>query len=66
VVVPALNSYRDESVTKKMTAVIWQKLHKNFPPNIKKSFTAKSLRQGSIAELTLHSDITVFQVWAQT
>jgi hypothetical protein len=64
VVFPALNSYRDESVTKKMTAVIGQNLHKDCPPNIKQSFTAKSLHQGSIGELTLHSDITVFQACA--
>jgi hypothetical protein len=36
------------------------------PPNIKQSFTVKSLRQGSIGELTLHSDITVFQACART
>jgi hypothetical protein len=66
VIFPALNSYRDESVTKKMTAVIQKNLHKDYPPNIKQSFTAKSLRQGSIGELTLYSDITVFQACTRT
>jgi hypothetical protein len=61
VVFPALNSNRDESITKKTTAVIRKNLHKDFPPNIKQSFTAKSLHQDSIGELTLYSDITVFQ-----
>jgi hypothetical protein len=70
----ALNSDRDdEYATKNMTAVIIrQHLHKDLkcpPPrtSIKQSFTAKSLRQGSIlGELTLHSDITVFQACART
>jgi hypothetical protein len=57
VVFPALNSYRDESVTKNMTVVIRQKLHKDCPPNTKQSFAAKSLRQGSIGE-SLLEDLT--------
>jgi hypothetical protein len=65
-VFPELNSYHDKSVTKKMTAVIRQNLHKDCPPNINQSFTAKSLHQGSIGELTLYYDITVFQACAQT
>jgi hypothetical protein len=56
----------DESITKKITAVIRQNLHKDCPLNIKQSFTAKSLSQGSIGELTLHSDITVFQACDRT
>jgi hypothetical protein len=42
------------------------KLAQGLPPNINQSFTAKSLHQGSIRELTLHSDITVFQACART
>jgi hypothetical protein len=41
-------------------------LHSDCPPNIKQSFTANSLCQGSIGELTLHSNITLFQACART
>jgi hypothetical protein len=49
-----------------MTVIIRQNLHKDCSLNINQSFMTKSLRRGSIGDLTLHSDITVFQACART
>jgi hypothetical protein len=51
VVFPALNSYRDESATKKMTAVIRQNLYKDCPPRT----TSSHLRPSHCVRVQLAS-----------
>ena len=65
-VFPSLHSIQDKAVAKKITAAI----RKYMPPLLRKEskdkLTSRSLRQGAITELSIHSAITLFQVCARS
>ena len=59
---PDLHSISDPNVTKKITSLIRENLPEGCPKDIEDTFTAKSLRKGSITELMTHRSLTGLDV----
>ena len=65
-VFPSLHSIQDATVAKKITAAIRKYLPALLSKEIKVKFSSRSLRQGAITELSMHSAITLFQACARS
>jgi hypothetical protein len=66
VVFPSLHSIQDAAVAKKITAAIRKYLPASLSKESKDKFSSRSLRQGAITELSMHSAITLFQACARS
>jgi hypothetical protein len=59
---PDLHSYQNNGVSKKITAILHENLPQGCPNDLKDSYSAKSLRKGSITELMTHQKLTGLDV----
>jgi hypothetical protein len=66
VVFPNLYSIGDASVAKKLTVGIRKYLPQALSKELRDSFSSRSLRQGSITELSMIPDMTLFQLCARS
>ena len=62
----SLHSIQDAAVAKKITAAIRKYLPASLSKESKDKFSSRSLHQGAITELSMHSAITLFQACARS
>jgi hypothetical protein len=65
-VYPSLHTISDGSVARRLTIAIRNNLPSNLTKAEKMRFSSKSLRKGTITQLSLHPHITLFQATART
>jgi len=66
VVFPSLYNIGDASVAKKLTVGVRKYLPASLRKELRDSFSSRSLRLGPITELTMHLEVTLFQLCARS
>ena len=65
-VFPDLYQMKDSSVTSKLTTIIRDNLPVSCPMEIKSLFTAKSMRQAAITQMSIHPELGLFDTCARS
>jgi len=65
-VFPSLMNVHEKSTTRQLTTILQSNLPSTCPQKIRKSYTARSLRKGTITELTTDGRMTSFDVCARS